>query len=70
MDRKRLGGVLAAAGAVLIALSALADAIGLGEGEFGWKQVVGVVVGALVAAAGLGLALWRRGEAGSPEPST
>ncbi|HXG75375.1 MAG TPA: hypothetical protein VNJ53_02265 [Gaiellaceae bacterium] len=70
MDRKRLGGLVAAAGAVLIALSALADPLGLGEGEFGWKQVVGVVVGALVAAAGLALAFWRRGEARAPEPST
>jgi hypothetical protein len=38
---------------VVLAASALADPLGIGEGSgVGWKQVVGVVVGALVAAWG------------------
>jgi len=54
MDRKRLGWVLVALGAVLVALSALADPIGLGDGDgFGLKQTTGVIVGVVVAGAGV-----------------
>jgi hypothetical protein len=53
MNRTRVGWLLVAVGVVVLAASALADPIGIGEGSgVGWKQVVGVVVGALVAAWG------------------
>jgi hypothetical protein len=62
MDRKRLGWVLVALGAVLACGSALADPLGLGEGGgVGWKQITGVVIGVVVALVGLALAYTRRG---------
>jgi hypothetical protein len=66
MDRRLLAWVLVAVGAVGVLVSALADPLGIGtEGTgFGTWQVVGVVVGAIVGAAGLGLLYWRR-EAGA-----
>jgi peptidoglycan/LPS O-acetylase OafA/YrhL len=61
MDRKRLGWALVALGAVLAALSALADALGYGDdGGFGWKQTTGVVVGAAVIVVGVALVYARR----------
>ena len=60
MDRKRLGWALAVLGAVLILLAALADPLGLGEGSgIGFKQVTGIVVGAVLIA--VGLVVGRRG---------
>jgi hypothetical protein len=61
----RSGGlILAAAGAVLLVLSLFADPIGVGGAdEFGWKQVAGVIVGAVALLAGVVLMyLPRRGE--------
>ena len=50
MNSTRMGWLLVGVGVVVLALSALADPIGIGEGGgMGWKQVVGIVVGALVA---------------------
>lgn len=44
-------------GAVGIAVSALADPLGIGEGNvFGWLQITGVVIGAVVALLGLAIA--------------
>jgi hypothetical protein len=61
MDRMRLWWGLVALGAVLVILSALADPIGIGGGDsFGWKQVAGVVVGALAVLLGLWLLFLRR----------
>lgn len=41
-------------GVALALLSALADVIGVGSGVgFGWKQIVGTVVGIIVAAYGV-----------------
>ena len=52
-----MGIVLVLAGAVGIAVSALADPIGIGEGHvFGWLQITGVIIGALVALLGLVIA--------------
>jgi len=66
MDRKRMGYLLAGIGVALLVVSALADPIGIGEGGgFGWKQAVGVIVGAVLAAGGLWL-LYVRGEAEQP----
>jgi hypothetical protein len=63
MDRRLLGWALVAVGAVLVLVSALADPLEIGaEGsDVGWKQIVGVIVGAAVAAVGLGLTYVRRG---------
>jgi hypothetical protein len=63
MDRRLLGWALVAVGAVVVVVSALADPLGIGGDDtgFGSKQVLGVVVGAIVAAVGLGLRYVRRG---------
>jgi hypothetical protein len=68
--RKLAGWGIAAIGAIVVIVGALADQIGLGEsdgGGFGGRQVAAVIVGLVVAAIGLGLALWRPG---SGEPTT
>jgi hypothetical protein len=60
--RRLIGWVVAAVGAAIAIIGGLADQFGLGgEGvdEFGSKQVVAVVVGVVLAIAGVGLALWR-----------
>jgi hypothetical protein len=70
MDRTRLGWVLVALGAVVVAVSALAEPLGLGDGGgFGWKQTTGVVVGAALVAVGLVLAYVLRAGEKTPKPS-
>jgi hypothetical protein len=61
MSRSRWGIVLGAVGLVILAASLLADRVGLGAvpGVFGWKQIVGAVVGLTLLAAGTVMA--RRG---------
>ncbi len=68
MDRRLVGGIAALAGAVILVLSALAEPIGIGNGDgFGLKQIAGMIVGAV--AVGLGLFLYaRRGGEASPQP--
>jgi hypothetical protein len=59
--RRLVGWVIVAAGVVITGVGALADQIGLGgEGpdKFAGKQVAAVVVGLVVAAVGLVVALW------------
>ena len=69
MGRSRYGAILLVLGAVVLLLSALADPIGIGEGGgVGWKQIVGIVVGA--AAVVIGGALWMRARPGEPETTT
>ncbi|HJS48748.1 MAG TPA: hypothetical protein VJ745_00360 [Gaiellaceae bacterium] len=65
MDRKRLTWPLVAIGAALVAVSALADPLGIGEGGgVGYKQVTGIVVGGILIAGGLVLMIVaRRSEA-------
>ena len=65
MDRKRLTWPLVAIGAALVAVSALADPLGIGEGGgVGYKQVTGMVVGGILIAGGLVLMIVaRRSEA-------
>ncbi len=55
MSRRSIGSAVIAIGVVVVAVAALADQIGIGgEGadKFGWKQIVGVVVGVAVIASG------------------
>lgn len=54
-------GILMALGVVVILVSALADVIGVGRVDtFGWKQIAGVIAGAIV----IGIAYYLR--AGRP----
>jgi nitrate reductase gamma subunit len=71
MGRTRMAWVLVALGAALVALSALADPIGLGDAEgIGWKQSIGMVAGVVVLVAGVGLWYRRRSENGSSQAAT
>jgi hypothetical protein len=51
--------VVIAVGAILLLASLFADPLGIGQpgSSFGWKQIVGSIIGALLTAAGL---LWSR----------
>jgi hypothetical protein len=62
MSRRSLGFVVTAVGVIVVVVAALADPIGIGGAEdtFGWKQIVGVVIGTVVTVAGIVLAV--RGE--------
>lgn len=52
-----MGIVLAMAGAVGGAVAGLADPLGIGEGHvFGWLQITGVIIGAVVTLFGLVMA--------------
>jgi hypothetical protein len=58
MDQRPLGILLAVAGGAGIAVSALADPLGIGEGNvFGWLQLTGVILGVVVTLFGLAMAL-------------
>jgi hypothetical protein len=62
--RKLAGWVIAAIGVVIVIVGALADQIGVGEsdgGAFGGRQWAAVIVGLVVAAVGVAVALWRSG---------
>ncbi len=55
MERKKTIGIaLIAGGIILLILSLLADVLGVGGNlaVFGWKQILGAVVGVVVAVAG------------------
>jgi len=46
--------IVIGAGVLLVLISAFADPLGLGRSPgFGWRQTLGVIIGALVLAAGL-----------------
>lgn len=73
MNRRVIGMVLVGLGVVLIVASGLADVIGISfnegaDDEFGWKQIVGLSAGLLVAVAGLVIALSARNRAPRTEP--
>lgn len=53
-SRRTIGIIVLVVGIAILALSLLADSIGIGGSPgFGYLQIAGVVVGAVVAAAGL-----------------
>lgn len=55
MNKRNLGIALFVVGAALVIISILADTLGIGgQSGFGWKQTIGVVVGAVILIAGLG----------------
>jgi hypothetical protein len=55
-------------GALLVLISLFADQMGLGRSPgFGWRQILGVGVGALVILAG-GYLWWRQGLRGKVSP--
>lgn len=65
MSRRTLGFAVLAVGVIVVVVSALADQIGIGCGNtFGWKQIVGVVVGSIIAVVGVIVA--SRGERPAP----
>jgi hypothetical protein len=55
IDRKLLATLIVILGVLIILVSALAEPLGLGSegGKFGWKQILGVVIGALLLVAGI-----------------
>ncbi len=54
MDRPMLARVVIGVGVLLVLIALFADPLGLGKSAgFGWKQGVGVIIGALVMLAGL-----------------
>jgi hypothetical protein len=67
-----LGSVLIVLGLVLAIVSGLADVIGLGANveEFGWKQILGLIVGVAVVDVGVvtaWLGIRRRGGQGETD---
>jgi hypothetical protein len=53
MAQSRQSGILVALGVVVILISVLADFIGVGQvHRFGWKQIVGVVIGVVIVGIG------------------
>ena len=53
-----MGLAIAIIGGLGTAVAALADPLGIGEGEvFGWLQITGVIIGGLVTLFGLALAM-------------
>ena len=66
LEQRPVGIVIALIGAAGTAIAALADPLGIGEGHvFGWLQISGVILGALVTILGLALAMeWM------PHPGT
>jgi hypothetical protein len=73
--RKLVGWVIAAVGAIIAFLGIFAGPLGLGDDDFGPLQIAAVIIGVIVAAAGLVLTRWSPGAgaataAGPPEATT
>ena len=66
MARRQLGVLLGAVGIVAVLVAVLADPLGIGGAEdaFGWKQVVLLAAGVVLAVAGAVLALRSPGNNG------
>jgi uncharacterized membrane protein len=60
MSRKSIGWAVTTAGIIVVAIAALADQIGIGTSDaLGWKQILGVVIGAVIAVSGFIIASRR-----------
>jgi predicted phage tail protein len=58
MSKKTIGFLLIILGVVVLVVSLTADVTGLGPGNgIGWKQILGAVIGVIVALGGVWLAL-------------
>jgi hypothetical protein len=57
VKRQVAGLLLVVLGIALALVSGLASTLDIGMGGFGWKQIVGVVLGAALALFGVGLVL-------------
>ena len=58
MSKKTIGVLLIILGVVVLVVSLAADGLGIGGMPgFGWKQILGTVVGVIVALGGVWLAL-------------
>ena len=56
--KKTIGIILLAAGAILLILSMIADVIGIGGSPiFGWRQILGIIIGLIAAVVGLVLTI-------------
>jgi hypothetical protein len=55
MNKKTLGSLVAIAGVIVLAISLLADSLGIGSGEaaMGIKQIAGIVAGVALAIVGI-----------------
>ncbi len=69
IDKKTLSIILMVGGILLAAASLLVDVVGLGEFPtvFGWKQILGLVVGVAALIAGIVLFLQVRAGTGEDE---
>ncbi len=56
--RKLVGWVIAAVGAIIAFLGVFASPLGLGDDDFGGLQIAAVIIGVVVAAAGVVLTRW------------
>jgi hypothetical protein len=65
--RKLAGWVTAAIGAIIVVVGVFAGPIGVGDSEFGGLQIAAIIIGVVVTAIGLAVALRRPGVA---EPTT
>ena len=71
MDPRPFGFIVALIGAAGLAISAVADPIGVGQAEgFGWLQILGVILGAVVMLIGLAMAMEWVPYPGRPAPDT
>jgi hypothetical protein len=71
MDPRPFGFVVALIGAAGLIVSALADSIGVGQAEgFGWLQILGVILGAVVILLGLAIAMQWMPYPGRPVDET
>jgi NADH:ubiquinone oxidoreductase subunit 6 (subunit J) len=69
VQRRQIGAVAVVVGAIAVLVALLADTLGIGGNEdtFGWKQVMLLAVGLVVAAGGL-LAIMRATGDQRPSP--
>jgi hypothetical protein len=64
--RKLVGWVIAAVGAIIAFLGVFASPLGLGDDDFGGLQIAAVIIGVVVAAAGVVLTRWTPSVGGAP----